>query len=131
MPRMTDASARQLRQIFDAELLCNGWRRYASSTTAGTSRAAARAAWHALASLARCAGRTSSRCLLIIAGLASRIIETDDGVAIQLTLEGFALARAGGSGWRVAAAVRFSVDDPRYRLGWPWFQRSGRVSLTP
>jgi hypothetical protein len=50
-------------------------------------------------------------CRLSVAG----IIETDDGVAIQFDSQGFALAPAGGSGWRVAAAVRFCVDDSRYR----------------
>jgi hypothetical protein len=50
-------------------------------------------------------------CRLGVAG----IIETDDGVEIQFDSQGFALAPTGGSGWRVAAAVRFSVDDPRYR----------------
>lgn len=42
-------------------------------------------------------------------------IVTEDGAVIRFDARGFALPTAGVGVWRVAAAVRFTVEDPRYR----------------
>jgi hypothetical protein len=52
----------------------------------------------------------SDHCRLALAGE----IETDDGAIIHFDGRGFALPQTAGP-WKVAAAVRFVVDDPRYR----------------
>jgi hypothetical protein len=52
-------------------------------------------------------------CQLTLAGE----VETDDGAIIHFDSRGFALPQAEGS-WKVASAVRFVVDDARYR----WLQ---------
>jgi hypothetical protein len=52
-------------------------------------------------------------CLLTLAAE----IRADDGAVIQFDSRGFALSRT-ASTWSVASAVRFVVDDARYR----WLQ---------
>jgi hypothetical protein len=52
-------------------------------------------------------------CQLSVAGE----IETDDGALIRFESRGFALPQAARP-WSVASAVRFAVEDPRYR----WLQ---------
>jgi len=43
------------------------------------------------------------------------MIETDDGAEIRFDSRGFAVPPAGMGVWKVASAVRFAVNDSRYR----------------
>jgi Protein of unknown function (DUF3237) len=47
-------------------------------------------------------------------------IDTDDGAKIRFDSQGFALPPATVGAWKVASAVRFIVEDPRYR----WLEAS-------
>ena len=60
----------------------------------------------------------SDHCQLTVAGT----IETDDGAIIQFDSRGFALPHS-ASVWKVASAVHFVVDDPRYR----WLQATPAI----
>ena len=53
----------------------------------------------------------ADHCRLSVAGT----IETDDGAEIRFDSQGFALPPTEGGPWKVASAVRFAVDDSRYR----------------
>ncbi len=50
-------------------------------------------------------------CRLNVAGT----IKTDDGVEIRFDSQGFAVPPSGTGVWKVASAVRFVVEDARYR----------------
>jgi len=50
-------------------------------------------------------------CHLNVAGM----IETDDGAEIRFDSRGYAVPPAGMGVWKVASAVRFAVNDSRYR----------------
>jgi hypothetical protein len=98
---MSQTNSRHMRHLFDAELRYeDGMAPVIEVTTAGTSSAAVRAAWKAQASVARCAGRTSSRCLPIRLNVVAGMIETDDGPEIQFDSQGFALPPTEAGAWK-------------------------------
>jgi Protein of unknown function (DUF3237) len=53
----------------------------------------------------------TDHCRLNVAGM----IETDDGAEIRFESQGFAVPPGGVGAWQVASAVRFAVNDLRYR----------------
>ncbi len=53
----------------------------------------------------------ADHCRLNVMGM----IETDDGAEIRFDSQGFAVPPAGEGAWKVASAVRFVVNDSRYR----------------
>ena len=114
---MTDAASGHIRHLFDAELryqdgmapICelddrgylagSGTGRVEGPSISGTVR------WSNFEQV------FTDHCRLNVAG----IIETDDGAEIRFDSQGFAVKPAGVDAWKVASAVRFAVNDSRYR----------------
>jgi hypothetical protein len=114
---VTDAASRHMRHLFDAELryqdgmapVCelddrghlagSGTGRVEGPSISGTVR------WSNFEQV------FTDHCRLNVAGM----IETDDGAEIRFDSQGFAVPPAGVGAWKVASAVRFAVNDSRYR----------------
>lgn len=114
---MTDSDSRQVSFLFDAELHYQDGMAPVTDVEHGgelVGNGTGTVAGPHLRGIMRWSNFERSRpdhCQLTVAGE----IETDDGAVIRFDSRGFALPQKAAGAWRVASAVRFIVDDPRYR----------------
>ena len=113
MAQMMDTASRQMRRLFDAELRYqDGMAPVLESDDRG--HLVGRVEGPRIIGTLRWSNFEqvfADYCRLNVAGT----IETDDGAQIRFDSQGFALPPTGAGPWKVASAVRFAVDDPRYR----------------